>query len=146
MEPNFVKVKVSELKNYFQVRGICAANKRREELLDWSVKALELAIEIIDEQGDQLINWLILRSWLRMIKLFLIPTETVVGMQILRVLQDSILLGQDLRRNEPNIFWCASQHLNCADDRLQSIACVVLILRVVQQSTHFHCSEGMEKT
>ena len=54
MEPNFVRVKVSELKNYFQVRGICAANKRREELLDWSVKALELAIEIIDEQGDQL--------------------------------------------------------------------------------------------
>ena len=36
------------------MRGISAANKRRKKLLDWSVKALELAIEIIDRQGDQM--------------------------------------------------------------------------------------------
>ena len=30
------------------------ANKHRKELLDLSVKAHELAIEIIDEQGDQM--------------------------------------------------------------------------------------------
>ena len=48
-------MKVAELKKHLQVRGICSvANKRCEELLDLSVKALELAIEIIDEQGDQM--------------------------------------------------------------------------------------------
>ena len=51
MEPNFVRMKVSELKKYFQVWGMSVANKRHEELLDLSVKALELAIEIRDEQG-----------------------------------------------------------------------------------------------
>ena len=54
MEPNFVRMKVPELKKYLQARGISVANKRREELLDLSVKALELAIEIKDEQKDQL--------------------------------------------------------------------------------------------
>ena len=51
MEPNFVRMKVPELKNNLQVGGISAANKRREELLDFnlswiSVEARELAIEI----------------------------------------------------------------------------------------------------
>ena len=54
MEPNFVRTKVPELKKYLQVRGISVANKRREELLDLFVKAHELAIETIDEQGDQM--------------------------------------------------------------------------------------------
>ena len=54
MEPNFVRMKVPELKKYLQVRGISVANKRREERLDLSVKAHELAIEIIDEPGDQM--------------------------------------------------------------------------------------------
>ena len=54
MEPNFVRMKAPELKKYLQVRGISVANKRREELLDLSVKAHELAIETIDEQGDQI--------------------------------------------------------------------------------------------
>ena len=49
MEPNFVKIKVPELKNYLQVRGIRVASKHREELLDLSVKAHELAIEIKNE-------------------------------------------------------------------------------------------------
>ena len=40
MEPNFVKIKVPELKNYLQVRGISVAR--------------ELAIEIIKEQRDQI--------------------------------------------------------------------------------------------
>ena len=56
MEPNFVKMKVPELKNNLQVRGISVANKRREEILDFkfswtSAEARELAIEIRDEQG-----------------------------------------------------------------------------------------------
>ena len=38
MEPNFVRMKVPELKKYLQVRGVSVANKRREELLDLSVK------------------------------------------------------------------------------------------------------------
>ena len=42
MEPNFVRMKVPELKKYLQARGISVANERREELLDLSVKALEL--------------------------------------------------------------------------------------------------------
>ena len=46
MEPNFVRMKVPELKKYLQVRGISAGNKRREELLDLSVKAQELAMEV----------------------------------------------------------------------------------------------------
>ena len=54
MEPNFVRMKVPELKKYLQVRGISVANKRREELLDLCIKAHELAIEIIDEPGDQI--------------------------------------------------------------------------------------------
>ena len=54
MEPNFVRMKVSELKEYLQVWGISVANKRREELLDLCIKAHELAIEIIDEPGDQM--------------------------------------------------------------------------------------------
>ena len=45
--------------------------------------------------------------------------RNLVRMQILRE-QDSIWLGQDLLRNELIIFWCASHHLNCPDDRLQS--------------------------
>lgn len=53
MEPNFVRMKVPELKKYLQVRGISVANKLREELLDFCIKAHELAIEIIDEPGDQ---------------------------------------------------------------------------------------------
>ena len=43
---------VPELKRNLQVQRISVANKRREKLLDFSVKALELAIEIKDEQGD----------------------------------------------------------------------------------------------
>ena len=54
METNFVRMKVPELKKYLQVRGIRVANKRREELLDLCIKAHELAIEIIDEPGDQI--------------------------------------------------------------------------------------------
>ena len=38
MEPNFVRMKVPELKKYLQVRGVSVANKRREEFLDLSVK------------------------------------------------------------------------------------------------------------
>ena len=53
-EPNFVRMKVPELKKYLQVRGISVANKLREELLDLCIKAHELAIEIIDEPGDQM--------------------------------------------------------------------------------------------
>ena len=52
MKPNFVRMKVPELKKHLQVRGISASNKRREELRDLSVKALELAIEIMNGQGD----------------------------------------------------------------------------------------------
>ena len=54
MEPNFVRMKVPELKKYLQVRGISVANKLREELLDLFIKAHELAIEIIGEPGDQM--------------------------------------------------------------------------------------------
>ena len=36
MEPNFVRMKVPELKNNLQVGGIGVANKRREELLDFN--------------------------------------------------------------------------------------------------------------
>ena len=59
MEPNFVRMKVPELKNNLQVWGISVTNKRSEELLDFnfswiSVEARELAIEIWDEQGDQM--------------------------------------------------------------------------------------------
>ena len=44
MKPNFVRIKVPELKRYLQ--SVSVANKRREELLDSSaaVKAHELAI------------------------------------------------------------------------------------------------------
>ena len=52
MEPKFVRKKISELKKY--LRGISVANKLREELLDLCIKADELAIEIIDEPGDQM--------------------------------------------------------------------------------------------
>ena len=54
MKPNFIRMKAPELKKYLQVRGISVANKRRKELLDLSIKAHELAIETIDEQGDQM--------------------------------------------------------------------------------------------
>ena len=54
MEPNFVRMKVPELKKYLQVQGIGVANKHCEDLLDLSVKAQELAIKIIDEQKDQI--------------------------------------------------------------------------------------------
>jgi len=53
MDPEFNRMKVPELKKYLQVRGISVANKRREELLDLCQKAHELAIKVIDEQGDQ---------------------------------------------------------------------------------------------
>ena len=51
MEPNFVRMKVPELKNSLQVWGISVTNKRCEELFDFnfswiSVEARELAIEI----------------------------------------------------------------------------------------------------
>ena len=36
MEPNFVRMKVPELKDNLQVVGISVANKRREELLDFN--------------------------------------------------------------------------------------------------------------
>ena len=36
MEPNFVRMKVPELKNNLQVGEIGVANKRREELLDFN--------------------------------------------------------------------------------------------------------------
>ena len=55
MEPNFVRMKVPELKKNLKVRGIGVENQRREELLDLStVIAHDLAIEIIHEQGDQM--------------------------------------------------------------------------------------------
>ena len=55
MGPNFVRMKVPELKNNLKLREISVANKRREELLDLSTAiAHDLAIEIIDEQGDQM--------------------------------------------------------------------------------------------
>ena len=71
-------------------------------------------------------------------------TEDVVGMQILRE-QDSILSGQVLPQNELSIFWCASLHLNCPDDKLQSIAYAALILTFLQHNTYLRCLEGMEK-
>jgi len=52
MDPEFNRMKVPELKKYLQVRGISVASKRREELLDLYQKAHELAMEVIDEQGD----------------------------------------------------------------------------------------------
>ena len=54
MEPNFIRMKVPELKKYLQLRGISVTNKHREELLDLCIKAHKLAIEIIDEPGDQM--------------------------------------------------------------------------------------------
>ena len=48
-------------------------NKHCEELLDLSVKSLELAIEIIEEQADQMG---ISVKFLRTIKIFLIPTRS----------------------------------------------------------------------
>ena len=36
------------------MQGVSAANKRREEIFDLSVKACEPDIKIIDEQGDQM--------------------------------------------------------------------------------------------
>ena len=36
------------------MRGISVANKLREELLDLCIRAHKLAIEIIDEPGDQM--------------------------------------------------------------------------------------------
>jgi len=39
MEPNFVRMKVHELKKDLQVWGISVANKRREKSLDLSVRA-----------------------------------------------------------------------------------------------------------
>ena len=54
IEPNFIRRKVALLKKYLQVGAISVANKHCKELLDLSVKALELAIKIIDEQGDQM--------------------------------------------------------------------------------------------
>lgn len=49
MEPNFVQMRVPDLKRYLQVRGISVANKRRNKLFDLCGKAHELAIEIIDK-------------------------------------------------------------------------------------------------
>ena len=46
-------MKVLELKKYLQVQGSSVTNKRCEELWDLS-EAHELAIKIIDEQGDQM--------------------------------------------------------------------------------------------
>ena len=46
MEPNFVRMKVSKLKKYLQVQEISVANKRREELLDLSVKAHEVYLYV----------------------------------------------------------------------------------------------------
>ena len=54
IEPNFIRRKVAHLKKYLQVGAISVANKHCKELFDLSVKALELAIKIIDEQGDQM--------------------------------------------------------------------------------------------
>ena len=39
MEPNFIRMKVADLKKYLQVRAISVVNKRCEELLDLSVEA-----------------------------------------------------------------------------------------------------------
>lgn len=49
MVPNFVQMRVLDLKGYLQVRGISVANKRRDELFNLCGKAQELAIEIIDK-------------------------------------------------------------------------------------------------
>ena len=46
-------MKVPELNKYSQVQGISVANKRCEELWDL-FEAHELAIKIVDEQGDQM--------------------------------------------------------------------------------------------
>ena len=50
MNANFAQLKVPDLKKVR--RGIPVSNKRREELLDLSIKAHELGIEALDD--DQL--------------------------------------------------------------------------------------------
>ena len=49
MEPNFVQMRVPDLKGFLQVRGISVANKRRHELFDLGGKAQKLPTEIIDK-------------------------------------------------------------------------------------------------
>ena len=68
--------------------------------------------------------------------------EDVVGMQILRE-QDSISSGQGLLQNVLSIFWCASLHFNCPNNKLQSIAYAALVLTFSQHNTYL--LEGMEK-
>ena len=55
----------------------------------------------------------------------------------------------DLLRNELNIFWCDSQHLNrtCPSrwQGLQFIAYPALVLTFPQHNTYLRCPEGMEK-
>ena len=52
MNANFAQLKVPDLKKYLQRRGIPVSNKRREELLDLSIKAHELgASKILTKDG-----------------------------------------------------------------------------------------------
>lgn len=48
MEVNFKMWKVPELKKYLQARGISVSNKKKEELLELTEKALELGLELTD--------------------------------------------------------------------------------------------------
>ena len=55
MEPNFVRMKVPELKNNLQVGESVLRISIVKNFFSWiSVEARELAIEIRDEQGDQM--------------------------------------------------------------------------------------------
>ena len=48
-EVNFKNWKVPELKKYLQARGISVSNKNKEELVELTEKAHELALELTDD-------------------------------------------------------------------------------------------------
>ena len=48
-EVNFKSWKVPELKKYLQVRGLSVSNKKKEELVEQTEKAHELALELTDD-------------------------------------------------------------------------------------------------
>ena len=48
-EVNFKNWKVPELKTYLQARGISVSNKKKEELVELTEKAHELALELTDD-------------------------------------------------------------------------------------------------
>ena len=49
MEVNFKNWKVPELKKYVQTQGISVSNKKKEELLELTERAHELALELTDD-------------------------------------------------------------------------------------------------